>query len=153
MNIIFFLLLFTTVIYIYKVIKNIILIKKKERTKKKQVFKELIISIMVICVTSFCMYQIYGFLEKLKQPSLSWTKKSFTQEEINSICKGLNLKQTERYHIISAKYESGKKLSIYIHIKDDAAKKTAKKLWKYGILFRRKIERLHKQNGWSGWFF
>ena len=111
------------VVHSYRIIKYIVILtRKKEEEKKKEIIKDLLLSIMAVIISVILMWGTHSLLERLQQPPLSWIKTSFTEEEMSIICKELKLTPTEEYQITSARYESRRELSVYLHIDDEVAK-------------------------------
>ncbi len=111
------------VVHSYRIIKYIvILIRKREEEEKKKIIKDLWLSIMAVIISVILMWGTHSMLERLQQPPLSWVKTSFTEEEMSIICAELKLTPTEQYQIASARYESRRELSVYLHIDDEVAK-------------------------------
>lgn len=110
------------VVHSYRIIKYIVILtRKREEEKKTATIKNLLLSIMAVIISVILMWGEHSLLERLQQPPLSWIKTSFTEEEMNLICGELKLKPTEQYQITSARYESRRELSVYLHVDDEVA--------------------------------
>lgn len=142
------------VVHSYRIIKYIvILLRKKEIEKKKETIKNLLLSIMAVLISVTLMCVIHSWMERLRQPTPSWIKTSFTQEEMETICNELRLTPSEKYQITSARYELGNQLRVYLHVEDEMAGTLKEYNGNARIYSREKLkEYINRNDGVVGFF-